>query len=288
MAGDSERSRLFTRRAILIGGAQIGLFGLLASRVYYLDVIEGEKYRTLAEENRVNLRLLAPARGQILDRTGAPLALNQQNFRVVLLPEQVEDVDQLLDKIGTYIDVNDADRKRIAREMRTTDNLNAIVVKDNLTRDQMDIIAVHSVEMPGTDIDVGEVRTYPYSIATSHLLGYVGTVSENDMKEADEDDDSDILAIPGFRIGKNGIEKQYDSDLRGEAGDVQMEVNAHGSVVRELARNDSEPGHDLSISIDIGLQQFVQQRLSHEAGASAVVLDVENRRRARDGVATRI
>lgn len=275
MAGDSERSRLFTRRAILIGGAQVGLFGLLASRVYYLDVIEGEKYRTLAEENRVNLRLLAPARGQILDRTGAPLALNQQNFRVVLLPEQVEDVDQLLDKIGTYIDVSDADRKRIAREMRTTDNLNAIVVKDNLTRDQMDIIAVHSVEMPGTDIDVGEVRTYPYGIATSHVLGYVGTVSENDMKNADDDDDSDILAIPGFRIGKNGIEKQYDGDLRGEAGDVQMEVNAHGSVVRELARNDSEPGKDVSLSLDIGLQQFVQQRLSHEPGASAVVLEVE-------------
>ena len=275
MAGDSERSRLFTRRSILIGGAQVGLFALLASRVYYLDVIEGERYRTLAEENRVNLRLLAPARGQILDRTGAPLALNQQNFRVIMLPEQVEDVDQLLDKIGKYIDINEADRKRIARDMRMTDNLNAIVVKDNLTRDQMDIIAVHSVEMPGTDIDVGEVRTYPYGVVTSHLLGYVGTVSENDMKNADDDDDSDVLAIPGFRIGKNGIEKQYDAELRGEAGDVQMEVNAHGAVVRELTRNDSEPGHDLSLSIDIGLQQYVQQRLLHEPGASVVVLDVD-------------
>ncbi len=275
MAGDSERSRLFSRRAVLIGGAQVSLFALLASRVYYLDVIEGEKYRTLAEENRVNLRLLAPARGQILDRTGASLALNQQNFRVVLLPEQVDDVDQLLDKISMYIEVNDADRKRIARDMRTTDNLNAIVVKDNLTRDQMDIIAVHSVDMPGTDIDVGEVRTYPYALATAHLLGYVGSVSENDMKNQDEDDDDDILAIPGFRIGKNGIEKQYDGELRGEAGEVQMEVNAHGSVVRELTRNDSAPGHDLTLNIDIGLQQFVQQRLSKEQGAAAVVMEVE-------------
>lgn len=275
MAGDSERARLFSRRAVLIGGAQAGLFALLASRVYYLDVIDGEKYRTLAEENRVNLRLLAPARGQILDRSGAVLALNQQNFRVILLPEQVEDVDALLDKVAAYIDVNEADRKRIARDMRMTDNLNAIVIKDNLTRDQMDIIAIHSVDLPGTDIDVGEVRTYPYGAATSHLLGYVGTVSENDMKNTDDDDDADVLAIPGFRIGKNGIEKQYDGELRGEAGDVQMEVNAHGSVVRELTRNDSEPGHDLSLSLDIGLQQFVQQRLSHEDGAAAVVLDIE-------------
>lgn len=275
MAGDSERARLFSRRAVLIGGAQVSLFALLASRVYYLDVMEGEKYRTLAEENRVNLRLLAPARGQILDRTGAPLAINQQNFRVVLLPEQVDDVDQLLDKIGKFIDVNDADRKRILRDLRVSNNLNAVVIKDNLTRDQMDVIAVHSVEMPGIDIDVGEVRSYPYGAVTSHLLGYVGTVSENDIKEVDEDEDSDMLSIPGFRIGKNGIEKQYDADLRGEAGDVQMEVNAHGAVVRELARNEPDPGHDLSLSIDIGLQQYVQQRLLHEASATVVVMDVE-------------
>jgi penicillin-binding protein 2 len=275
MAGDSERSRLFTRRAILIGGAEAGLFALLASRIYYLDVIEGEKYRTLAEENRVNLRLLAPARGAILDRSGAPLAQNQQNFRVVLLPEQVEDVDQLLGKLGGFVDITDTDRKRITRDLRSTDTLNAVVVKDNLTRDQMDAIAVHSVDMPGTDIDVGEVRTYPYGIATSHLLGYVGTASENDVKEADEDDDSDVLSIPGFRIGKNGIEKEYDAELRGTAGDVQMEVNARGSVVRELARNDSVPGHDVALGIDIGLQQFVQQRLANEPGGAAVLLEVE-------------
>jgi penicillin-binding protein 2 len=275
MSGDSERARLFSRRAVLVGGAQAALFTLLASRVYYLDVMEGEKYRTLAEENRVNLRLLAPPRGQILDRTGAPLALNQQNFRVVLLPEQVDNVDQVLDKVGAYIDISDSDRKRILRDLRATDNLNAIVVKDNLTRDQMDFIAVHSIDLPGTDIDVGEVRTYPYGMATAHLLGYVGTISDNDIKDAEDDDDNEILGIPGFRIGKNGIEKQYDNELRGSAGDVQMEVNAHGSVVRELMRNDPEPGRDLSLSVDVGLQQFVQQKLSTFPGAAAVVLDVE-------------
>jgi len=275
MAGDSERSRLFTRRAVLIGGAQAGLFALLASRVYYLDVIEGEKYRTLAEDNRVNLRLLAPARGQILDRTGAPLALNQQNFRVILLPEQIDDIDMLLDRIGAFVEITDSDKKRIERDMRAADSLNAIIVKDNLTRDQMDAIAVHSVDMPGTDIDVGEVRTYPYGIVTSHILGYVGTASEKDVQNSEDDDDNDVLAIPGFRIGKIGIEKQYDSELRGEAGDVQMEVNARGSVVRELARNDPEGGHDLTLSLDIGLQQYVQQRLAQQPGASAVIMDVD-------------
>src|SRR3977135_2693327 len=118
MRGDSERERLFTRRAVLIGTAQAGLFSLLAGRLYYLQVIEGEKYRTLAEENRVNLRLIAPPRGQILDRTGTPLALNEQNYRVVLLPEQVDDLDILLNKLSDYITLDDADRKRIARDFK--------------------------------------------------------------------------------------------------------------------------------------------------------------------------
>ena len=277
MSSDSERARLFTRRAILIGGAQSALFALLAARVYKLEVVDGEKYRTLAEENRINLRLLSPARGQILDRFGAPLALNQQNFRVVLLPEQVEKLPDLLDKIARYIDLTDADRKHIMRDMKASDNLNAILIKDNLTRDQMDAIAVHATDLPGTDIDVGEVRTYPYTIATAHVLGYVGTVSKRELAaQNDDEDDDDVLAIPGFRIGKDGIEKHYDSDLRGTAGNVQMEVNAHGNVVRELSRSDSEAGRNLTLGIDIGLQQYAQQRLAREEAAAAVIMDVHS------------
>jgi penicillin-binding protein 2 len=276
MPGESERSRLFDRRAFMIGGIQAGLFALLGSRVYYLEVVEGQKYRTMAEENRINLRLLPPRRGQILDRFGTPLATNQENFRVVLLPEQATDLDNLLEQLGHYIDIADADRKRIERDLHNTDNLNAILIKDNLTRDQMDLLAVHSVDLPGTDIDVGEVRTYAYSVATSHVLGYVGTASDQDIKNSDDDDDSDtdVLSIPGFRIGKNGIEKSYDTQLRGEAGDVQMEVNAHGAVVRELTRNDAKPGHDLTLGIDIGLQQYTQQRLAQEESAAAVVIEI--------------
>src|ERR1700735_1113090 len=230
MRGDSERARLFTRRAVLIGAAQGGIFSLLVGRLYYLEVIEGGKYRTLAEENRINLRLIAPPRGQILDRTGTPLALNEQNYRVVLLPEQVDDLDASLDKINAYVPLTDAERKRITRDFRNDSDFNAVLVRDNLTWDQVAEISLHTLDLPGADVDMGEVRSYPYGEATSHLLGYVGTVAEG---EAKEEDDDDILAIPGFRIGKNGVEKQEDLSLRGEAGNVQMEVNARGRVVRE-------------------------------------------------------
>jgi penicillin-binding protein 2 len=276
MSGDNERSRIFTRRAFMIGGIQAGLFTLLGSRVYYLEVVEGQKYSTLAEENRINLRLLPPRRGQIMDRFGSPLAINQQNFRIVLLPERVDDLDVLLDHVNQFVTITDNDRKRIVRDLHNTNNLNAILIKDNLTRDQMDVFAVHSVDLPGTDIDIGEVRTYPYTLATAHVLGYVGTASERDISAVEDDDDSsnNVLTIPGFRIGKSGIEKSVDRELRGDAGDVQMEVNAHGSVVRELARNDAHPGHDVTLGIDIGLQQYIQQRLAREPSAAAVVMDI--------------
>ncbi len=274
MPGDNERSRLFTRRAFLIGGLQAGLLTMLGGRIYYLEIVEGEKYRTLAEENRISLRLLTPRRGQILDRNRTPLALNQQNFRIVLLPGQVDDLGELLNELAQYIDITDNDRKRIARDVKNSGILDVVLVKDNLTRDQMDAVAVHSLELSGTSVDVGEVRSYPYGAATSHILGYVGNVSKREMNP-DGDEDS-LLSVPGFRIGKNGVEKQYDTALRGGAGNVQLEVNAHGSIVRELTRNDPNPGDDLVLGIDVGLQQYIQQRLAREQGGAAVIVDVDS------------
>jgi len=269
MSRDSERSRIFSRRAILAGGLKVGLLSLLAGKLYYLQIIEGEKYRTLAEENRINLRLIAPPRGQILDRNGTPLALNQQNYRAVLLPEQIDNLDHLLDSLNSYIDLSDGDRKRIERELKNNGNFTAILVRDNLTWDQVATVSLHALDLPGVDIEAGAVRSYPYGEVGSHILGYVGTVSESEANE-----DETVLAIPGFRIGKSGIEKQYDRELRGEAGNVQLEVNAHGRVVRELARNEPKSGHDATLTIDIGLQQFVKKALNEQQGAAAVVLDV--------------
>ena len=271
MAGNSEKARIFTRRAVLIGGAQAALFSVLAGRLYYLQIVEGAEYHEMAEENRISLRMIAPPRGRILDRSGVPLAFNDQTYRVVILPEQVEDLNALLAKLNAFLPIDEADRKRIEREMRDHRSFNAIIVHDNLTRDQMDAIAVRTTEMPGVDIDAGEVRSYPYGETTAHILGYVGTATQTEMEN---DEDGNILRVPGFRIGKNGVEKQYETQLRGEAGDVEMEVNARGRVVQELVRHAPTSGDDLTLALDIGLQQYVQQRLTQEEGAAAVVLDI--------------
>ena len=270
MARDSDRFQMFSRRAFLLGGLQVGVFGVLASRLYYLQVMKGAQYRTQAEENRINMRLLPPPRGQILDRNGAPLAINQQNYRLVLLPEQVEDLKALLDNINLELALTDAERKKIERDFRMTRGFNAVLVRDNLSWDQVAALSLKNLQLPGTDIESGEVRTYPYGDVTAHIIGYVGAVSEKELK-----DDQPELTVPGFRIGKNGVERFHDLALRGDAGNVQLEVNAHGAVVRELARHTPQAGQDVALTIDIGLQQYVQQRVASEQSAAVVAMNVQ-------------
>lgn len=269
MSRENDKSRLFTRRAVLIGGMKISLLSLLVGRLYYLQILQKQKYSTLADDNRVNVRLIAPPRGQIIDRNNAPLAINQQNYRMVVLPEQVQKLSHLLDDLNGYIQLTDVERKRIERDFRNNNGLNAVMVRDNLTWEQVSMVSLHMPELPGVDIEVGEVRTYPYTDVTAHVVGYVGPLSQADKNRAGAQ-----LAIPGFRIGKSGIESKYDLDLRGEPGDLQLEVNARGRVVRELARKEAVAGKDMKLTIDIGLQQMVQKRLEEQDSASAVIMDV--------------
>lgn len=269
MSRENEKARLFTRRALILGAAQAGFFSLLAGRLYYLQIIKGDIYRTLAEENRINLRLLPPPRGHILDRNGIQLATNQQNYRLVILPEQVKDIKNLVDNLRLLLGLNDAECDRIERDFRNSRKLDTILARDNLTWDQVAAVSLHSLDLPGVDVEVGEVRSYPYGEVMAHVVGYVGAVSR-----AEKDKSQNELSIPGFRIGKNGVEKQCENILRGTAGNVQMEMNARGQVVRELARRDPIKGNDVTITIDAGLQQAIQQRFSEEVSASAVVIDV--------------
>ncbi len=266
---ETEKTRLFTRRVVLIGAAQVGLFSLLLGRLYYLQILQKTKFTMLAEDNRISLRLIPPPRGQILDRVGTPLAVNQKNYRLVLLPEQVSNLQILLDKAALLVEITEADRKKIERDFKNLGGLNAVMVHDNLTWDQVSSLSLNSPNLMGTEIEVGEVRTYPYTFLTAHVAGYVGAVSQND-----KDNGRVKLTMPGFRIGKSGLERHYDPLLRGEPGDVQMEVNARGRVERELARNEPIAGQDLKLTIDIGLQQIVQKRLEQEQSASAVVMDI--------------
>lgn len=263
---ESGRYKVFTRRAMLLGGGKLALLSTLVGRLYYLQIIEADQYTMLADENRINLRLLPPPRGRVLDRFGVELASNRQNYRVVLIPEQTNGVEETLAKLAELVPVSEAERARVIRDSRRKRRFVPIPVVEYLSWEDFARVNVHSPDLPGTQLEVGETRDYPFGEALAHLVGYVAAVSEKDLTG------DPLLELPGFRIGKSGIEKVYDMALRGKAGNSRVEVNAYGRVIRELTRKDGQPGDDIVLTIDVGLQQFATRRLGEES-ASAVVLD---------------
>ena len=267
MKRDAKQIKVFTRRAIILGGAKVGLLSVLVGRMYYLQVVESDQYKVLADENRINLRLLPPQRGRILDRFGIELASNQQNYRVVLVAEQADDVEKTLDALGRLVRVPDHVRQRVLKEVNRRRGFVPVTVIENLTWEEFARINVNSPNLPGLQPDIGESRFYPFGRILAHVVGYVGAVSENDL------DGDPVLELPGFKIGKNGVEKVREMDLRGKAGLSRVEVNAFGRVIRELTRDEGQPGQDVRLTIDSRLQEFVLSKLGEES-ASAAVLDI--------------
>lgn len=269
---EKARYPVFTRRAVVLGAAKAGLFGLLASRLYYLQVMEAEQYKMLADENRMNLRLIAPPRGRILDRRGVPVATNRQNFRVVIVPEQAGSVELTLDRLNDIVPVSEHDRARVLKEASRKRSFVPISVVDNLTWEEFASINVRSSDLPGIHLDVGDTRDYPFGTHIAHAIGYVAPVSEKDLEKGDGDP---LLELPGFRVGRRGLERSFEPTLRGVAGNQRVEVNAFGRVIRELSRTEGRPGDDVALTLDARLQRFAMKRLQGQAGA-AVVMDVHS------------
>ena len=223
----NDRSKIFGRRALMLAGGKSALVGALVARMYYLQVVDADRYSMLAEDNRVSMRLLAPPRGLILDRNGIAMAINQHNYRVLLVSEQTPSLDYTLDALSQIIALTDHDRARIQKESRRRRSFVPITVRENLSWEEVARIEVNAPDLPGVLIDVGQSRHYPLESLGAHILGYVSAVSEGDLTNNDP-----LEELPGFRVGKAGVEKIYDLALRGEGGTSQEEVNSVGRVMR--------------------------------------------------------
>src|SRR5580704_13119620 len=267
MPREKNREKLLTRRAALLAGSQALLGATPAGRMYQLQILDKDRYTVMADENRINLRLLTPPRGRIFDRFGVPLADNRPNYRVVVVPEQTGNLEGTVAAIGKLIEVTEADYRRISRDAQRKHTFVPLVVRANLTWEEMARIEVAMPELPGVTIEQGLIREYPYGTGTSHVLGYVAAVSEKELTG------DPLLELPDFRIGKNGVEKALDLPLRGGAGTSQVEVNAFGRVVREIATTPGQPGREIVLGIDAALQDFAVKRCATEASLSCVVLD---------------
>ena len=270
---DKSRYATFTRRTLMVSGGMTAVLCALGGRLYQLQIRDGALYRTAAEDNRVNERLVAPPRGRLLDRFGVELANNRRNYRLLLIAEQVNGkTEAALDTIARVIALNDQQKKRVLRDLAANKKFVPVVVAENLSWDEFALINQHLPYLPGVQPDVGETRAYPFGSELSHLLGYVAPVSPDDKKNTEDEDP--LLDLPGFRIGKRGIEKQFDAQVRGEAGASRVEVNAYGRVIRELSKDPATPGKDIYLTIDRELQHFTDQAMTGQS-AACVVMDCQ-------------
>lgn len=264
----STLKNTFNRRAVVIGGIQGGIGVLLALRMGYLSIFESEKYRLESESNRVNLSLIPPRRGWILDRNGAPLASNRADFRVDVIPNRLSEPDETIDRIGQLLDFNPARISDLKTRIATSRGFAPIEVASGLDYQQFAALSVRLPDMQGVVPQRGFSRFYPTASSVGHLIGYVGPASAEEY----EQDRNPILITPGYKIGKDALEKQFEKELRGIPGARRVEVTAGGRIVRDLETRDDIQGDPVRLTIDGPLQDYAARRIGLESG-SVVVMD---------------
>ncbi len=273
-AKDGGRStRKMSRRAMLMGGVQMSVVAALAIRLQSMQVEQADQFRLLAEENRINIRLIPPARGLVFDRNGKAIADNEQNYRVVMVREDAGDVDEVLAKLLTIVDIPEDTIAKAKEDIFKRSPFVQVTIADRLSWEDMAKININAPALPGITAEVGLSRVYPWGAELGHVTGYVGPVSDYDLSKIDDQDP--LLQIPKFQIGKTGVENKMEHTLRGSAGTKRIEVNAIGRVMRELDRQQGVSGQDVQLTIDADLQSYVQARLDGES-AGAVVIDLED------------
>ena len=268
-----DSARTISRRAMVVGGVQLGIVGALGMRLQTLQVEQADQFRLLADENRINMRLLPPARGLIFDRNGVAIADNEQNYRVVMVREDAGDVGEVLARLTELVKIAPEDLTRAMEEMHRRSPFVPVTITDRLSWEDVARININTPALPGISAEVGLSRVYPWGADMAHVVGYVGPVSDYDLSRLDDQDP--LLQIPKFQIGKSGAENKLEHTLRGSAGNRRIEVNAVGRVMRELDRQEGIAGKDVQLTIDTRLQSYIQARLENES-AGAVLIDLEH------------
>ncbi len=267
---EAQQQFTFSRRAFFLGGTQVGIGVLLAGRMAWLAVAENEKYALLAESNRVNLQIIPPRRGWIVDRNGRPVALNRTAFRVDLIPDRLADKDAVLTELAQVMRLTPIDVERVRADLKKAAGFQPVPVAENIDWETFAAVSLRTTEMPGVAPSEFFTRHYPEGASVGHLIGYVGAASAKDYEEKRDP----LLITPGFKIGKDGLEKTQEVTLRGLPGAKRTEVTARGKLVRDLATRPDVPGKTVKLTVDAGLQAYTGRRLGLESG-SAVVIDCE-------------
>jgi penicillin-binding protein 2 len=269
---ETGQTQSFSRRAFVLGTLQSGVALLLAGRMGYIAIAQNERYRGLAESNRVQTRLIPPRRGWIIDRHGLPMAINRADIRVDLIPDFIEDKEKLIAELTRLLALPPEEVQRIRADLDHGQGFQPVPVAEHLTEQQYYSVKVREPDLPGVSVLEGYSRSYPAGAAVGHLLGYVGTPNQRDYEAENR---NALLITPGFKVGKEGLEKVMEQRLRGHPGAARVEVTARGRLVRQLQTLPDVSGGSLKTTIDAGLQEYAARRLGEESG-SCVILDCNN------------
>lgn len=267
MNRNGEKSRVVERRTLVVIAFNLLAFAVIVARLYFLQVKEADKYKMMSDENRISTRFLVPPRGLIFDRNGEIIAKNEQDFQALMVAEQTPDIAETLKTFKQIVPLTEGEAQKIRKDLKNKRRFIPIKLKDNLSWNEVSKILLHAPDLPGVEINEGLSRYYPYADIYAHVLGYVGPVSDKDKK------DNPLYMVPGFKIGKSGLERYFDYKLQGKGGTIKLEVNAYGRVMNEIERNSGEEGQSLTLTLDARLQRAAYEAFDEESGA-AVVLNV--------------
>ncbi len=268
---EAWRGITFTRRALVVGGAQAAVGVALAARMAYISVVDNDRYVLESESNRVNLTLVPPRRGWIVDRHGKALANNRVSLRIDIIPDRLHNKAFVLGQLRTLLQLDGDTMDRINRDLKAASGFQPVAVAEDMSEAEYASILVRLPEMPGIAPQRGFARNYPTGAAVGHLIGYVGAPNAEEYEKAKDP----LYITPGYKIGKDGLEKYFQTMLKGKPGARRVEVTARGRVVRDLDTQPDVQGKTVHLTIDADLQEFVARRMGRESGA-AVVIDCTN------------
>lgn len=267
---ETWRGFTFTRRTMVVAGAQMAVGAALAARLAYISVYDNERYVLESESNRLNLTLIPPRRGWIVDRKGKAIANNRVSLRIDLIPDRVKDADATVTALSTLLALDADTVQRVRRDLNNAAGYQPVAVAENLDEARYAAVLVRLPDLPGVAPARGFARNYPAGAAVGHLTGYVGAPTAEEYQATRDP----LYVTPGFKTGKDALEKYFEPLLQGKAGARRAEVTAAGKVVRELDTQPDKQGQTLHLSIDADLQDYVARRMGRESGA-AVVIDCE-------------
>lgn len=265
-----EKIHTIQKRLIVLASFFLFLIFVLLARLFYLQILQGDKFLLLAEKNRLSLRLTMPDRGRIYDKNGVVLAENKKTFQAVLIKEQAPHYEKVLDSFARLVPLTDEEKERILKEVKRKRAFMPVRIKDNLTPKEVVLLQLNAPDLQGIQIEEGLIRSYPQKEVETHTAGYVSLFLDSDTKDKDDP----LLNLPGYRIGRSGVEKAKENVLRGAPGSKKTEVNAAGRSVRLLEKNKSIPGQDLTLTVDNRLQKYALDLFADHSGA-AILMDVK-------------